>query len=163
MEFPDFFDPFGEYCPDFTGYEFDFEDGIIKSPSGEVVDSPATSICQSMAAEGTDPNPSLKELLEAEFSKSNQKEVVDPADTLPDQPYQRIGDKFFFTDSSFARSVLTSEQGCKNKNLRGWILMPANQISAIRSRTTTHMKCFPLLWLPDDEMPQEIRAYFGQP
>lgn len=160
MEYPDFFDPFGEYVPDYTGFTFDFDDGLIKSPEGEIIDSPVTSICHQMAQQGTDPNPTLKQLLENEFSKSNAKEVQDPADTLPDQPYQRIGDKFLFSDSSFARSVLTSEQNCRNKDLRGWIIMPACQISSIRSRTSTHTKCFPLLWLPDEEMPEEIRAYF---
>ena len=162
MEFPEFFDPFGEYCPDFSGYMFDLEDGQIKSPEGEVVETPATSICHEMAQQGTDPNPTLKQILENEFSKTKP-EITDPADTLPDQPYQRIGDKFLFKDSSFARSVLTSEQSCKNKNLRSWILMPANQISSVRSRTTTHHKCFPILWLPDDEITQEIRALFGIP
>ncbi|MBR0371378.1 MAG: hypothetical protein IJH63_11760 [Methanobrevibacter sp.] len=161
MEFPEFFDPFNEYCPDFSGYMYDFDDGMIKSPEGEVLQSPATSICNEMAEQGNDPNPTLKELLEAEFNK-NKPEVMDPADTLPDQPYCKIGDRFLFKDSSFARSVLTSEQSCKNKDLKGWVIMPANQISAIRSRTVTHQKCYPLLWLPEDQMPPEIRAIFGQ-
>lgn len=159
MEFPDFFDPFGEYVPDYTGFTFDYDDGLIKSPDGEVFESPVTSVAYQMAEQGKDPNPTLKQLLEAQF-QANPPEYKDPADTLPDQPYQKIGSKFLFTDSSFARSVLTSEQSCKNKDLRGWIIMPACQISSVRSRTNSHQKNVPLLWLPDEEISSDIRALF---
>lgn len=160
MEFPDFFDPFNEYVPDYTGFIFDYDDGLIKSPDGEVFDSPATSIAYKMAEEGTDPNPTLKQLLENQF-QANPPDYKDPADTLPDQPYQKIGPAIFFTDSSFARSVLTSEQNCKNKELNGWIVMPANQITAVRSRASSHQKNIPIVWLPNDDIHSDIRALFG--
>ena len=159
MEYPEFFDPYGEYCPDYTGYTFDLDEGVIVNPDGEVFESPVTSIAFQMAEEGKDPNPTLKQLLEKQHT-DNPPEFLDPADALPDQPYSRHGNSIFFNDSSFARSVLTSEQSCKNKELTGWLIIPARQVTTIRSRASNHQKNNPILWIPDDEIDSEIRALF---
>lgn len=159
MEYPEFFDPYGEYCPDYTGYTFDLDEGVIVDPEGEVFESPVTSIAFQMAEEGTDPNPTLKQLLEKEHA-DHPPEYLDPADALPDQPYKKVESMIYFTDSSFARSVLTSEQNCKNKELKGWIVMPAYQVTAVRSRLSSHQKNIPVLWLPDEDLDESVRALF---
>lgn len=160
MDYPDYFDPFNEYVPDYSDYVYNIEDGQLYGDDGEPVDSPVTSICENMVEQGQDPNVTLKSLLEAEFQKSNEKDVQDPSDVLPEMPYRRIDDRIFFNDSALARSVLTAEQQCSNKKLTGWILLPARNVATIRSRTSNHDKCNPVLYIPADEIPEEIGALF---
>ena len=155
------FDPFGDWTPDYTEYQWNPDDGLIYDPNGEVFDSPVSTQASHLFQQGHDPNESLKTLLEQQFQASRP-EPTDPADVMPEGPiYARSQDKIFFHDSAFARSILCSEQGVSTKELEGFIIMPAKYVTRIRSRAGNHGTPTPIVYLHSDEVAQEILNHFS--
>ena len=160
-EFPEFFDPFGDYTPDYDGFYFDFNDLQIHSPDGEVFPAALSSQrqCQNLVSQEVDPNPTLKSLLEQEFH-DNKPPVSDPQDVMPERVFTRYDQFIHFNDTSFAGTYLRSEQNCKNRDLAGYVLLPARYLPRVRSRLSNHSKPTDCAWLPPDLVPDPIRAIF---
>ena len=148
--FPEQFDPFGDFCPDFAGYQFDPDQGSILDNDGNPYDAPAaTERCQTLAEGGVDPNPSLKQLLEAQFAASRP-EPQDPVDTMPENVFYEHEGCYFFNDSAFLGVTMRGLQNCKNPDLTGWIILPAKYNSRIRSRYSNHGVPTKAVWVPQE-------------
>lgn len=160
-QFPEYFDPFGDYVPDYEGFYFDLQDMNIHSPDGEIYpNSPSTQQqCQQLVQSEVDPNPTLRSLLEAEF-QANKPPVEDPQDVMPERFFQKLDPFIYFNDTAFAGTYLRSDQNCSNRDLSGYVLLPARYISRIRSRFSNHSKPTDCAWLPSELVPDPIRAIF---
>ena len=156
---PQIFDPFGDWSPDFSDYTFSYEDQKIYSPTGEPYDSQLISTCSQMWESGTDPNLSLKQLLESEFAASKP-DVTDPTDVMPDRAFETTTDFTFFEDASFAGPILRSVQNSKTKDLTGYFILPAKYCTRIRSRANNHSIPTPLVWVASENIADSIRAKF---
>lgn len=160
FDMPEFFDPFQDYVPDFSEHYFDFEsDQIIDGNSGFPYDDPdVQNACKSLVASGTDPNPTLRQLLEAHFEK-NRPPVSDATDLMPAKIYERRGDSIYFPDAAFCGPTLRSEQSVsKTRDLEGFLVLPARYCTAIRSRRSNHDTPTPVLYLKSVD--SEISALF---
>lgn len=154
------FDPFGDWTPDFSNYQYNPEDQLIYSPTGEVYDSPQATIqAQAIHAQGSDPQPTLQQLLEAEFN-ANKPDVSDPADLMPEFTHERTETHIFFNDSSFSGPILRSDFQCKTKDLQGYLILPARFVTRIRTRGSNHDIPTPLVWVPSESVNDDIRARF---
>lgn len=154
------FDPFGDWTPDFSNFQYNPEDQQIYSPNGEIYNSPQATIqAQAIHAQGADPQPTLQQLLEAEFN-ANKPDVSDPADLMPEFPYERCDGFIFFNDSSFAGPILRSEQEARTKDLAGYLILPACYITRIRTRLSNHDIPTPVVFVQPDIIPDTIRAKF---
>lgn len=155
---PNIFDPWHDYVPDFSQYSFDPDTGVILDPQQNPVDQPyAQQVSQIIQnSPNTEELPTLQTLLEAEFQNAKP-EPQDPSDIMPEQVYTRNSDStIFFPDCAFAGPILRSEQQVKNRDLQGFILIPACYVPRIRSRYSNHGKLTPCLYIP------QIDAQFAQ-
>ena len=144
---PSIFDPFGDYCPDFSNYEYDIDSQQILDGQGHVYNSSIIPTLQAIVDQGEDPQPSLKQLLEAEFENSKPA-PQDPTDIMPTYTHKKLGDYIYFPDCSFAGPHLRSEQECKTKELGGYLILPAKYCTRIRSRQANHNVPTPVLYVP---------------
>lgn len=159
-DFPPVFDPFSDYTPDFSEYTIDYSSQTILDAQGEVYPSQlATQQIQSLISQEIDPQPTLKQLLEAAFQQEKPA-PQDPADLMPEQVFQKHQNFIHFSDSSFAGPYLRSEFSCKNKELPGYVILPATLIPRIRSRGSNHQMPTPVVWVNSETIPQEIRQLF---
>ena len=159
-DFPIVFDPFSEYTPDFSEFTIDYNSQSILDDHGEVYNSQvATQQVQSLIQQDIDPQPTLKQLLEAAFQAEKQP-PSDPTDLMPEQVFQKHENFIHFHDSSFAGPYLRSEFNCKNKDLPGYIILPAPLIPRIRSRGSNHQLPTPIIWVSSETIPEEIRNKF---
>lgn len=156
----DVFDPFNDYCPDFSQYGYDEESEQVIDADGNPYDTTITEQFVQSVEQGSDPTVTLRSLLEQEFQNS-RREVTDPTDVMPqDAPvFKRVdSNSILFYDVSFAGPTLRSEQQCKTKELEGYIVLPARYCTAIRSRASNHSLPTPALFLR--EVDQTISAQF---
>lgn len=149
-DIPNIFDPWNDYVPDFSEFTFDPDSGfILDDQQNPVQQDYAQQVSQTIQ---NSPNPeelpTLKTLLEAEFQNHKQ-DPQDPSDLMPNQVYTRNPDStIFFPDVAFAGPILRSEQQVQNKNLQGFIVIPACYVPRVRSRYGNHGKLTPCLYLP---------------
>lgn len=160
---PERFDPFDEWVPDFSEYQFDEDSNQILDENGDPYDTPVLQQCTRQAEQGIDPNHTLKKLLEDQFNRDKdqrQDGPSDPADVMPGPVYRRLDNGIFFEDSAFARTVLCSEQGVPSKDLEGYIVMPANQVGRIRSRNGNHKGNTRILFISPDILSDDLKSLF---
>nr|QRV61580.1 hypothetical protein [Circular ssDNA virus sp.] len=156
----DVFDPFSDYCPDFSQYGFDESSSQVLDPYGNPYDTTILPSFVQSVEQGSDPQVTLRSMLEQEF-QSQRREVTDPTDVMPqDAPvFKRIDDNsVIFYDVSFAGPTLRSEQQCKTKDLQGFIILPARYCTTVRSRAGNHSHPTPALYLK--EVDPSISAQF---
>lgn len=156
---PDFFDPFGEYQYDFSSLAYDPEtDFFTLNDKPITLNQEQQQIVQTTINQQQDPIPPLREALQQQMA-SNQ--PTDPADLMPNTIFQeQPNGTIYFPDSCFAAPVIASKQNLKRKNITGFILLPATYAARIRSRNANHSKPTPVLYLPQEFIPDEMRAQF---
>ncbi len=156
----DVFDPFCDFCPDFSEYGFDDTSSQVLDPCGNPYETGITQNYIQSVEQGSDPQITLRSMLEQEF-QSRRREVSDPTDVMPqDAPvFRRIDDNsVYFYDVSFAGPTLRSEQQCKTKDLQGFVILPARYCTTIRSRAGNHSIPTPALYIR--EVDPSISAQF---
>lgn len=156
----DLFDPFGDFCPDFSEYGFDQATAQVVDPAGNPYETTITDNFIQSVEQGSDPAVTLRSMLEQEF-QSNKREATDPTDVMPqDAPvFKRVDENsVLFHDVSFAGPTLRSEQQCKTRELEGFLILPARFCTAIRSRASNHSLPTPALYMK--ELDPSISALF---
>lgn len=154
------FDPFSDYTPDFSEYTFDVETNQIIDPEGNPYTSNVTNICSQIISQTGELNqPTLKQLLESEFENSKPT-PTDPSEIMPAQLFQLEEQFTYFEDASFAAPSLRSLQSCMTKHLTGYLILPAKFVCRIRTRNSNHDVPTPLVWVPAENISDEIRSKF---
>lgn len=156
----DVFDPFSDYCPDFSQYGFDEASSQVLDPSGNPYETQITGNFLQSVEQGSDPAVTLRSMLEQEY-QTNRREVTDPTDVMPqDAPvFRRLDENsVLFHDVSFAGPTLRSEQQCKTRELQGFLILPARFCTAIRSRAGNHSLPTPALFVK--EVDPSVSALF---
>lgn len=94
----------------------------------------------------------LKSALESLMNTIPQKnpEPEDRSEVLPTVQAIPIGEAWFFKDAAFAKSFLcTVTQTPRPWMLDGYIILPAKQLSRIRSGPSNHQQATSCLWIPN--------------
>lgn len=146
-DYPDNFDPLMETTPDIPSGKYDVEKESFVTKGREIeVPEDMKATVASMVEQNQDPTPTLKQALEELIAK-------DAPQTIDDAFPQTIFDEqedgvVFFPDSCFAAPYLRSKQKCLQKNLKGYIIMPASFSTRIRSRKSNHARVTPCMYYP---------------
>ena len=94
----------------------------------------------------------LKQALESLMNTIPPKnpEPEDRSEVLPNVQAIPIGEAWFFQDAAFAKSFLcTITQTPRPWMLGGYIIIPAKQLSRIRSGPSNHQQATSCLWIPN--------------
>lgn len=156
---PSYFDPFGEYQYDFSSLTYDPDtDYFTLNNQPITLNEQQQQIVQTSINQEQDPIPPLREALQQQMV-TNQ--PTDPADLMPNTIFhEQPNGTIYFPDSCFAAPVIASKQNVKRKNITGYILLPASFSARIRSRNANHLKPTPVLYVPSEYIPDEMRANF---
>lgn len=154
----EFFDPFDEMTPDFSTGKYNDETKKFEVQDKEIpLNEEQQQIAESALQNGVDPTPTLRGILEQMIAESKPQTLEE---ALPAQIFKINEDQtIFFTDSAFAGPTLRSFQGCaQNKQLKGFIVLPASFVSRLRSRKSNHNTLTPLLYVPQNVL--DFAEYF---
>lgn len=155
--FPEIFDPYGETQPDYQSGYYDADSNTFVCGDRQIdIPENLQRATDQMLSQNQDPTPTLRQALE-QLMQENQPEEAD--DCLPETMFEILDDNVIkFKDAVFAGPTLRSLQKCKQKDIKGWIIMPASFSARIRSRRANHNVITPALYLPEEAL--DLSAYF---
>lgn len=146
-DYPAMFDPFLECAPDLSRGRYDVENQVFVAGSRQIeLPEELKSQANQMVENDQDPNPTLKQALE-ELVQKDAPQTID--DAFPKHIFQELDDQIvFFPDACFAAPYLRSKQKCMQKDLKGYIVIPASFSTRLRSRKANHAKLTPCMYYP---------------
>lgn len=146
-DFPDNFDPMLECAPDLSRGNYDVDKEVFVTGNREIqVPEELKRQANQMVENEQDPNPTLKQALE-ELIQRDIPQTID--DAFPQTIFTELEDQMvFFPDACFCAPYLRSKQKCKQKDLKGYIVIPASFSTRLRSRKANHAKLTPCMYYP---------------
>lgn len=156
---PEVFDPYGELLPDFENcyYENESDTFFVDGNPFPLTDNISMQK-DNLVRQGLDPTNYIVENLK----KDQEEKAPQSADeVLPERMFTVLEDgRIFFDDASFIGPTMRSIQNCKQKDLKGWMLLPVASSCRIRSRLSNHGTMTKVLFIPDEAVTDDVRALF---